>query len=560
MTDMLISSTQNKNGESKRLDKEIVVIPAWSQGRVSTKGQVEEKTIRNKKVFFKEKASLSEQRAKCRKAISEYRGNCPVCYKPIRLTFEGESFTGGESGREKERRDIKNILQVASNGAFKVLVTIDNDRLARKRATAVQFRDELKELGIQVYSLAQPVPLKCPDCFDPLDDDTGLIVETLSDMKAQLDLNKIRRNYKIGMPKRIKEGKPTGSLPYGLNKTYKKVDTDAKGNDVMEEVYRWDDEKVSILKRITKEYLSGKGVWKISQGLNKDGIPSSQGKKWGRSAILHMLKNPIYAGYIRFGWKPVEKGERQIQPMDEWMLEEAQFDGIWSRDYYEEIQDEIERRSTIGGRAVSSEGLLIGILKCARCKYSMYQGQSGKKLNNGEDYEWRGYVCGTYKSKGTCEHNGIKQEKLDSIVINEVLKLADETTRKEFIKELTESTEVDYEKQLDAKKKRYSQLSGQFDRIKEAYLEGVDELAEYESKKNELVPQIESIKEDIGELEDKIKDPGGLDWEEEYEEVLRRFEKHPSKEEKQKVRTILARLIERVEFRNKPFSVKLFYR
>lgn len=261
--------------------KDTLILPAWVQGRVSTKQQVNEKVMKNGNVFFEEKASIEEQKKKCIEAILNYKGNCPNCYKDIRLSFIGESFAKGESGRSKNRVDIDEILDKASDGVFKVLVTNDNDRLARKRSTAIIVRDRLKENGIQIYSLSQPVPIKCPDCYDPMDDDTGTIVETLSDMKSQLDLSKIRRNYKIGMPKRIRSGKISGCTPYGLYKTYKKAGKDNMGNDLLEEVYKWDKEKIAVIKRIADEYLLGKGIWGICKGLNADEIPTAMNKSWG---------------------------------------------------------------------------------------------------------------------------------------------------------------------------------------------------------------------------------------------------------------------------------------
>ena len=557
---MNITSLQPTTGESTFLSEETIILPAWAQGRVSTKGQVKEKVIRNKKVFFKEKASLQEQKKKCAEAILAYKGNCPVCYKPIRLTFEGASFAKGESGRDKEREDIKEISKEASNGVFKVLVTIDNDRLARKRATAVFFRDKLKELGVQIYSLAQPVPIKCPTCFDPLDDDTGLIVETLSDMKSQLDLSKIRRNYKIGMPKRIRDGKPSGSLAYGLVKRFRTVGEDQMGNDVLEEYYEWDREKTDIVVRIADEYLSGKGLWAISKGLNLDAVPSPQNKKWGRSAILHILKNPVYAGKIRFGWKPVKNGERKIQPIDKWLLCNASFKGFWAWDYYEKIQQEIKRRVKVGGRAVSSSALLIGILKCAYCKYSMFQAKGAKVFKNGKNYQWVGYACGTYFHRGICKHNGIKQGKIDRIVLEEVLKLANKSTRDAFYKQFKNSKKVNYQKSLKQKEKRLDNRLKQFSRINKAYMEGIDTLEEYSNKKSEILPEIETLKQEIQELSSKIKNPIKLSWRGAYEEALKRFMEYPNKDDMQKARLTLSRLIDRVEFRKKPFSVKVFYK
>ena len=327
----------------------------------------------------------------------------------------------------------------------------------------------------------------------------------------------------------------------------------------LKDIYEWDKDKINIVKRITDEYLSGKGVWGISKDLNFDDVPSPRNKKWGRSAILHILKNPVYAGNIRFGWKPTKNGQRKIQLIDKWLLCEASFKGIWGWGYYEKIQEEIKRRVKVGGRAVNSTGLLIGILKCSDCKYSMFQAKGGKTLNNGKPYEWVGYACGTYLHRGICKHNGIKQSKLDRIVIDEVLQLANRSARESFYKKYKESKKNDFTKELEHKERRLQNLLKQFDRLNKAYREGVDTLEEYSKNKAELLPILEKLRNETDELRIKVKNPVKLNWEDAYKEALVRFREHSTKEYKQKVRLILSRLIERVEFRKKPFSVKVVY-
>lgn len=162
--------------------------------------------------------------------------------------------------------------------------------------------------------------------------------------------------------------------------------------------------------------------------------------------------------------------------------------------------------------------------------------------------------------RGSCVNNGIKQEKLDSIVLEEVLKLANEETRKLFIGNLKQSSQVNSEHQMEEEKKHFNKLLSQFDRINTAYREGVDTLEEYGKKKSELIPQIESAREKIKIFERTVKKLGTIDWDDEYKEVLKRFLEHPTKESKQGVRVILTRLIERVEFRKNPFSVNIIYK
>lgn len=535
---------------------DIIILPVWIQARVSTPHQVG-KSIQG---VFQEKASLDEQLKLCKQVITSYKGNCPRCSREIRLSFAGESMGKGESGRNIDREDTLEILKMAKLGLFKVMITTESDRIARKRSTAVIIRDQLKQLGIQVYSISQPLPLKCPDCFDPLDDDVGIITETISDMKSQLDLSRIRRNYKIGMPKRIERGKPTGSLAYGLVKKYEVVGKDYNGNDQLQTKYVWDERKTDIVKSIINDYLLGKGTWSISLNLNLEGVPSSQGKKWGRSAIIGVLKNPIYAGLIRFGWKPVKNGIRKIQPRENWLIKEAEFSGIITKEKYEKVQKEIERRRKIGGRAVNSNGLLIGLLKCGYCGYSMFQINTKKVLKNGKLYVYKGYACGTFLQRGACQHNAKKQEYINKIILNEVIKLANDDTRKSFYNKLSKTKISSFKKTLKQKESVLKNLKKTYERVLYAYRSGIDSIEEYAKNKESLLPKIRALEIDYLELKDSEKTLLTFSWNKHYENVINKFLTSPTEGDIMKIKTILSRLIEKIEFKKKPLSIKILYR
>ncbi|MCX6731079.1 MAG: recombinase family protein [Candidatus Roizmanbacteria bacterium] len=538
---------------------DIVILPAWIQKRVSTQPQVGSK-IRG---IFHEKASLEEQSRLCREGIIKYKGNCSTCYKEIRLSLIGESVAKGESGRNYDREDIEEVLKMAKEGAFKVLVTTENDRLARKRSVAATFRDELKGMGVQIYSLSQPLSLKCPICFDPLDDDVGIITETISDMKSQLDLSRIRRNYKIGMPRRIESGKPSGSLAYGLIKKYKVIGKDQTGNDILSTYYVWDETKIQIVKRIAKEYLSGKGVWSISKDLNDEGISSPQGSIWRRSTIICLLNNPVYSGKIRWGWKPVKNGLRKIQPRGKWKMATAEFKGIWPLDYQEKITQEIARKYRVGGRAAASTGLLIGLLKCGKCGSSMLKIKGKKTFKNGTQYVYEGYGCGAFIQGGACRHNGIKQAKLDQLILDEVNKLANDDTRKSFYNRLNKTKQVTLQSMINKKKIELDRYISSYDRVLRAYRNGIDSLEEYAINKEQILPKIDLLKGELIKLELKVQTRLNLSWEENFELAINKFIKYKCPEDKMIVKSILNKLIDRIEFTkitSKERKVKILYR
>ncbi|MDP3973404.1 MAG: recombinase family protein [Candidatus Daviesbacteria bacterium] len=543
--------------DSLQLVNNTTIIPTWIQARVSTKSQIGQKT----NGIFEEKASLPEQQNNCLEAIANYKGRCSKCSKEIRLIHAGTSLAKGESGQNLDREDTEEFLRLAQEGKFQVLITNDNDRLSRARSTGVVIRDTLNKIGVQIYSLSQPLPLRCPSCFDRYDNDVGIITETISDLKSQLDVSKIRRNYKIGMPKRIERGKPPGSLGYGLMRRYETIGQDSRGSDIQKTYYEWDLNKVAIVKRIAREYMAGKGVWAICKDLNDEGIPSPQGKEWGRSVLPVILKNPIYAGWVRWGWKTTKNGERKIQPRENWIMHKAQFDGIWDDDYDEKLQAEIKRRATIGGRTLMSKALLIGILKCGYCNYSMFQIKSRRTFKNGTKYLWRGYGCGSFLHKATCRHNGKLQKVVDDLVLKEVLKLANDKTRKAYLEKVNKLKTDNRGELYELKEREFKRRIDEFGRINTAYKEGVDSLAEYKKNKEELLPILENLQKELISLNAQANTPIiKLDWDKQYKSILSKFIESPAEEDVPTIRKILVSLIDKIAFKSKPLSIKIFYK
>ena len=56
--------------------------------------------------------------------------------------------------------------------------------------------------------------------------------------------------------------------------------------------------EAETVRRIYREYLSGKGTTAIANGLNADGVPTRLGGIWHKSAVMKILKNYTYTGNL----------------------------------------------------------------------------------------------------------------------------------------------------------------------------------------------------------------------------------------------------------------------
>jgi hypothetical protein len=190
----------------------------------------------------------------------------------------------------------------------------------------------------------------------------------------------------------------------------------------------------------------------------------------------------------------------------------------------------------------------------------MFQIKTRRTFKNGVKYLFRGYGCGSFLHAGTCRHNGKDQKIIDNAVVKEVLKLANDKARAAYLEKINESKVDNRVGLFEAKEKEFKRRLDEFERITQAYKEGVDTLEEYKRNKEELVPIIERLQKELVFLNAQANAPLKIDWEKRYQAILSKFIECPTERDKQTVRRVLFRLIDRVEFKRDPLHIKVQYK
>ena len=88
-----------------------------------------------------------------------------------------------------------------------------------------------------------------------------------------------------------------------------------------------------VVRSIFQQALAGEGVKEICKGLNRQGIPSSKGKRWGKSQVHALLTNPVYMGCLVCGTRGQYHQEAQLAPV---RVEEA-FPAIIEKDVFQRV-------------------------------------------------------------------------------------------------------------------------------------------------------------------------------------------------------------------------------
>ena len=161
-----------------------------------------------------------------------------------------------------------------------------------------------------------------------------------------------------------------GSPPYGYNKVKIGKDWTLEPN-----------ENADVVRMMFNMYVKeDKTPGQIADELTRMMIPPSRGKRWGREAVLVMLKNVHYDGKVVFGrrkqtvlfqnGKKVSKRVRQ-EPED-MLIVEGKHPAIVDHEIFVLAQERAEGRSYMAPRTRSDvSNMFAGLLRCPICGYAM---------------------------------------------------------------------------------------------------------------------------------------------------------------------------------------------
>lgn len=185
----------------------------------------------------------------------------------------------GYSGSDMSRPGLLEMLEVAATDDFDTVIVFKTDRLARDNFMAWWIEKELKKTNTSLISLTEPYRLGDP---------SGRLFYAMISAFADYERSMIMMRTKAG---RIKKAKGGGYA--GGNLTY--------GYDVRDGKLILNKGEAETVKRIFRDYLSGKSMKIIAEELRAESIPSKQGGKWWASNIKEILGNTLYIGETSYG-------------------------------------------------------------------------------------------------------------------------------------------------------------------------------------------------------------------------------------------------------------------
>ena len=422
--------------------------------------------------------------------------------------YADEGITGTIA---KKRPGFMKMIEDCRKGKIDIIITKSVSRFSRNNLDCLMYVRELKAKGIPIIFEKEGI--------NTLQVSSELLIALFGGL-SQAESESISMNVKMGIRHNLKNGK--------VHFCYSSFLGYRKGADGNPEIVP---EEAEIIKRIFSEYLLGRTLKVIAQGLNDDNIPKASGKvNWTDGNIMSILRNEKYKGdallqktyVVDCISKKTKKNNGEL-PM---YYVENSHPAIIERSVFGRVQEEIARRNS--KRKTKEIGTKTELGKYSG-KYALsemlYCGECGKpyrrvtwNIRGEHKVVWR-CVSRLDYGKKYCKcspsmeenllHNAIseaitRKSKIEGASPEKIIKhiqsyqvsqndtesvLAKQNRLKELQKKFDSLTNIDIE-QADTGKfdEQFENLMNEIHRLE-------DELAETESQKSRLKKSSENLEE-----------------------------------------------------------------
>ncbi len=364
----------------------------------------------------------------------------------------------GFSARTDNRPAFKRMISDAKQSKFDVVLVLRGDRFARNRMHAAMYKQLLREVGVKVVSVSEPIEEGTP---------AGVILEGMNEVIAEWYSVDLSVKVADAKRRRAEKGLWNGPVPFGYipkEGLLEIIPAEAELVNHTFEMYasgRYTDEAVATWLNQTDSRP------RVHRKDRKD-----NGYLWSKDTVRDMLRNPFYLGHVKYK-KELMAGKHPA------IVTEELFGNVQRvrREHHKGPWTYTPRHRTY---------LLGGLVRCADCGRKLWsQHLSGKDYYR-EEAKLRGLPCGEGKSVMRAEH-------LESQVEAVITSLRLPTSWRELVAEYFAST--------DEKRRLVTERERLVERKRRLYHTYLDGLPEYDYRRE--IEAIDAAIKNLGYPEDQ---------------------------------------------------------
>lgn len=302
--------------------------------------------------------------------------------------FAGVFYDENKTGTKDGRSGFQSMLTACREGRVDMVITKSVSRFARNTVTLLEAVRELKNLGVDVFFEKQNIHTMSGD---------GELMLTILASFAQEESRSVSDNMKWRIRKDFAEGLPWNGSMLGYRMEGRK--------------YVVIPEEAEIVKRVYQLYLQGRGVYKICEILNGEGLATRDGGRFNPTGLHIILTNYAYTGNLllqtTFRNDHIEKRRTQnTGQLPMYRVDDAH-EAIIAPDTWNRVQTEIERRAAKwgSGNGETHTYPFTSKIVCSLC---------GKRYRRKTTHTGHVWVCPTYNLRGKkyCPSKAIPENKL----------------------------------------------------------------------------------------------------------------------------------------------------
>lgn len=306
-----------------------------------------------------DRLSIPDQLKNCRAKIAQYDG----IESAGPYIMDGYSRSGYDSldVAMTEIPPLGEAIRAAHADQYDILIMDNFDRLGD---LGVIVKTRFKKLRKQLHSTRQSGRLTPPDEYDPYASEEADIAMYVEGIIQSYRINKIRRGWNVGIPKRAENGLHPLTTAFGYR-------TRAR-NEPAEQIPA----ECDLVIKMKDWFLLGYTLQEICDRANRSKVKPRRAPLWTRTVVKRIVMNPYYAGITIFGKYKKDGNQRVPQPPSQWVRGQGKHTPLWDENTHYAILAEVERRDGLRSRAQTYA--LTGLLVCSSCGARMERHGTGR--------------------------------------------------------------------------------------------------------------------------------------------------------------------------------------
>jgi site-specific DNA recombinase len=187
----------------------------------------------------------------------------------------------------------------------------------------------------------------------------------------------------------------------------------------------------------------GLSIAAIMRRLNEQGVPTRKRlSRWERSTVWAMLRNPAYKGLACYGKTKLTQRQRITRPLrlrggfasrdsagherprEEWI--EIPVPALVTDTAFDLAQERLQENKRLSPRRTVEWSIVQSLVSCSKCGYGMCRSSTRSSARKIHYYRCLGSDAWRHLNGALCDNRPVRQDLLDQLVWNEILKLLED--------------------------------------------------------------------------------------------------------------------------------------